>query len=350
MKTYKTYQARNAVKAAQVTNHIIAQKKLGVAHEVAKAEAYRLFQIKAASPILLRHWGNQGASTPKLVTWRGTCSASNHNLPQELIHSLWITFFKKALDKVTFMGYIVTMKTTYAWAAKRNSGTHGKHVIYAGITQRANVSDRFSGGYEFRHSNGNIRHGGLVRNKTISVRKSDIVLLETHELKSYYDQDLMNNFHEQLYINAVRKAGIELEGRGVPVKVGNVNDAIKYFSQWRLDPEACEAGWYQSVTRIADYQERKRSGIWPRQRVYMDWAGTATTALGAWQERQAVRRTRTLTKQWKDTACKKFIDWCESDNDGHLCDVDVYNSIMEKIQGWNKSTNWEMAYRGEKGA
>jgi len=31
MKTYKTYQARNAVKAAQVTNHIIAQKKLGVA-------------------------------------------------------------------------------------------------------------------------------------------------------------------------------------------------------------------------------------------------------------------------------------------------------------------------------
>jgi hypothetical protein len=57
MKTYNTYQARNAVKAAQVTNHIIAQKKLGVAHEVAKAEAYRLFQIKAASPILLRHWG-----------------------------------------------------------------------------------------------------------------------------------------------------------------------------------------------------------------------------------------------------------------------------------------------------
>ena len=57
MKTYNTYQARNAVKAAQVTNHIKDQKKLGVAHEIAKAEAYRLYQIKAASPILLRHWG-----------------------------------------------------------------------------------------------------------------------------------------------------------------------------------------------------------------------------------------------------------------------------------------------------
>ena len=55
MKTYNTYQARNAVKAAQVTNHIIAQKNLGVAHETAKAEAYRLFQIKAALPILVRH-------------------------------------------------------------------------------------------------------------------------------------------------------------------------------------------------------------------------------------------------------------------------------------------------------
>ena len=36
-KTYGTYQARNAVKAAQVTNHIKAQKKLGVPHEEAKA-------------------------------------------------------------------------------------------------------------------------------------------------------------------------------------------------------------------------------------------------------------------------------------------------------------------------
>ena len=55
MKTYNTYQARNAVKAAQVTNHIKARKKEGVSHETAKAEAYRLFQIKAALPILVRH-------------------------------------------------------------------------------------------------------------------------------------------------------------------------------------------------------------------------------------------------------------------------------------------------------
>lgn len=56
MKTYKTYQARNAVKAAQVTNHIIAGKKVGVSHAKAKAEAYRLYKIKAAQAILLKHW------------------------------------------------------------------------------------------------------------------------------------------------------------------------------------------------------------------------------------------------------------------------------------------------------
>jgi hypothetical protein len=56
MKTYNTHNARNAVKAAQVTNHIIAQKKLGVSHEKAKAEAYRLHGIKAALPILLSHF------------------------------------------------------------------------------------------------------------------------------------------------------------------------------------------------------------------------------------------------------------------------------------------------------
>lgn len=56
MKTYKTYQARNAVKAAQVTNHIIAEKKNGVSHEEAKAEAYRLHNIKAALPVLVRHF------------------------------------------------------------------------------------------------------------------------------------------------------------------------------------------------------------------------------------------------------------------------------------------------------
>jgi hypothetical protein len=54
MKTYKTYQARNAVKAALVTNHIKAQKKLGVDHNEAKAEAYRLYNIKAGLPYILK--------------------------------------------------------------------------------------------------------------------------------------------------------------------------------------------------------------------------------------------------------------------------------------------------------
>ena len=48
MKTYKTYNARNAVKAAEVTNHIIARKKEGVTHEEAKAEAYRRLTLPAA--------------------------------------------------------------------------------------------------------------------------------------------------------------------------------------------------------------------------------------------------------------------------------------------------------------
>ena len=53
MKTYKTYQAKNAVKAAQVTNHIKAAKKLGESHQEAKAEAYRLYNIKAGLPYIL---------------------------------------------------------------------------------------------------------------------------------------------------------------------------------------------------------------------------------------------------------------------------------------------------------
>ena len=56
MKTYKTYQARNAVKAAEVTNHIKARKKEGVSHEEAKAEAYRIYRIKAAMPILRKQF------------------------------------------------------------------------------------------------------------------------------------------------------------------------------------------------------------------------------------------------------------------------------------------------------
>jgi len=64
MKTYKTYQARNAVKAALVTNHIIAQKKLGVSHSEAKAEAYRLYNIKAGLPILRKHFSVHENKSP----------------------------------------------------------------------------------------------------------------------------------------------------------------------------------------------------------------------------------------------------------------------------------------------
>jgi len=63
-KTYKTYQARNAVKAALVTNHIIAQKKLGVSHSEAKAEAYRLYNIKAGLPILRKHFSVHENKSP----------------------------------------------------------------------------------------------------------------------------------------------------------------------------------------------------------------------------------------------------------------------------------------------
>ena len=59
MKTYKTYQARNAVKAAQVTNHIKASKKVGVDHNTAKAEAYRIHAIKKALPVLLKYFGGK---------------------------------------------------------------------------------------------------------------------------------------------------------------------------------------------------------------------------------------------------------------------------------------------------
>ena len=62
MKEYKTYQARNAVKAALVTNHIIAAKKNGVSHIEAKAEAYRLYNIKAGLPFLI-----QGLKTKAVV-------------------------------------------------------------------------------------------------------------------------------------------------------------------------------------------------------------------------------------------------------------------------------------------
>jgi hypothetical protein len=67
MKTYKTYQARNAVKAAEVTNHIKARKKEGATHEEAKAEAYRLYKIKAALPILKKQFSISFAEVERLA-------------------------------------------------------------------------------------------------------------------------------------------------------------------------------------------------------------------------------------------------------------------------------------------
>lgn len=231
------------------------------------------------------------------------------------------------------------MKTTYAWAAKRNSGTLDKHVIYAGITQRPNVSDRFSGGYKFKDQKVEIgpnRNSRITTTETIRVRKSDIVLLETHELKSYYDQDLMNNFHEQLYINAVRDAGEHLKRLGVPVKVGNVNDVIKYFNSWRISPEACEADWY-TPSKCKEYIIAKE--------IY-DKNPDRTKVFNAdnyyYRNRMSYRTQRARRKTfWKDTDCKKFIDWCESDNDGLTYDVDVYNSIMKTLREWaNTEERW----------
>ena len=54
MKTYSNHHARNAVKAAEVTNHIIARKKEGVSHEDAKAEAYYIYNIKEGKKILVK--------------------------------------------------------------------------------------------------------------------------------------------------------------------------------------------------------------------------------------------------------------------------------------------------------
>ena len=67
-KTYRTYNARNAVKAAQVTNHIIAAKKLGESHSDAKAEAYRLYNIKQAIPILKKHFGKVPTTSKKPIS------------------------------------------------------------------------------------------------------------------------------------------------------------------------------------------------------------------------------------------------------------------------------------------
>ena len=55
-RTYNNHHARNAVKAAQVTNHIIARKKEGIAHEDAKAEAYYIYNIKEGKKLLVKNF------------------------------------------------------------------------------------------------------------------------------------------------------------------------------------------------------------------------------------------------------------------------------------------------------
>ena len=88
MKEYKTYQARNAVKAALVTNHIIAQKKLGVSHSEAKAEAYRLYNIKAGLPILRKHFSRNENKSPviTLPTIKMACPPPLPPLPRPINH------------------------------------------------------------------------------------------------------------------------------------------------------------------------------------------------------------------------------------------------------------------------
>ena len=81
MKTYKTYQARNAVKAAEVTNHIKARKKEGVTHEEAKAEAYRIYKIKAAMPILRKQFRISFAEVEKLAAKPIVANAPFPKLP-----------------------------------------------------------------------------------------------------------------------------------------------------------------------------------------------------------------------------------------------------------------------------
>ena len=68
MKTYKTYQARNAVKAAEVTNHIKARKKEGVTHEEAKAEAYQEISLDSEKESLEKKFKELEDTPPDIET------------------------------------------------------------------------------------------------------------------------------------------------------------------------------------------------------------------------------------------------------------------------------------------
>ena len=65
------------MKAAEVTNHIKARKKEGVSHEEAKAEAYRLYKIKAALPILKNSFRISFAEVEKLAATPDVFTAMN---------------------------------------------------------------------------------------------------------------------------------------------------------------------------------------------------------------------------------------------------------------------------------
>jgi hypothetical protein len=193
------------------------------------------------------------------------------------------------------------MKTAYVWVSRPRDTTRYEFVFYAGITQRE-LRQRFTGGYRF--DRGSIR-----------VRKSEIEVVGTHEVESYefpYDQELANNFQEQHYINTVRAAGATLEGLGISVRVGNKSDAVPLYNCWRRNSEACEAGWFQSIRRVKEYEWKKEVGFYTR---------------GQYKHQRGRRKLH-----WKDTDCRKFLQWCEMFHEGSSLDMGVYDSIIEKVR------------------
>ena len=67
-KKLSTYRQTNASKAAQVTNYIKARKKDGVSHDVAKAEAYKKFNVKnRPTPGMMKELGNWKPDLTKRV-------------------------------------------------------------------------------------------------------------------------------------------------------------------------------------------------------------------------------------------------------------------------------------------
>jgi hypothetical protein len=72
MRNTNTHSAKNAVKAAQVTNHIKARKRQGMTHKDAKTEAYLRYQIKnQTSPDVNRTWLERAREA--WPTWQAYC-------------------------------------------------------------------------------------------------------------------------------------------------------------------------------------------------------------------------------------------------------------------------------------